>query len=133
MKSISFAGEPYVKPLFFGVIFLLLFSLAEELPAAVYRQVVFENGVSIKAEVADTPALRERGLMFREKLPEGTGMLFLFSEVAPHRFWMKNVTIPLDMIWLDANKRIIYILNSVPPVWLLPVLIMAQTDSLPFS
>jgi len=95
--------------------------------------VVFENGVSIKAEVADTPALRERGLMFREKLPEGTGMLFLFSEVAPHRFWMKNVTIPLDMIWLDANKRIIYILNSVPPVWLLPVLIMAQTDSLPFS
>jgi len=80
-----------------------------------YRQVVFPSGVSIKAEVADTPGKRERGLMFREKLSMMSGMLFIFSVAAPYRFWMKNVKIPLDIIWLDSNRQIVYIMEDLQP------------------
>ncbi len=69
----------------------------------------------IKAEVADTPEARERGLMFRKELPEGVGMLFVFSDAAPHQFWTKNCLFPMDMIWLDRQKQMIYFAQSVPP------------------
>ena len=102
---------------FFFVTLFLLFLFAEIVSskATEYRRVIFPNGVHIKAEVADTRVLRERGLMFREKLSEDSGMLFVFSKAAPHRFWMKNVKMPLDMIWLDSTKQIIDILDNVPP------------------
>jgi len=79
-----------------------------------YQRVIFE-GAEINAEVADTPQLRKIGLMFRESLSEEQGMLFVFPEAAPHRFWMKNVRVPLDMIWLDSNKQIIHIAENLLP------------------
>jgi hypothetical protein len=53
--------------------------------------------------------------MFRESLPPRTGMLFLFSDGGPHRFWMKNTMIPLDMIWLDPEGRVLFISANTPP------------------
>lgn len=79
-----------------------------------YQRVVFPHGVSVDVEVADTPALRQKGLMFREAMSERRGMLFVFSEAAPHRFWMKNVRVPLDMIWLDSSRQIVYIAENLP-------------------
>lgn len=71
--------------------------------------------VCIRAEIADNPAQREKGLMYRQALPEDQGMLFIFEEEARHGFWMKNVNFPLDIIWIDKVKRIVDIKPNLKP------------------
>ncbi len=66
-------------------------------------------------EVAQTNADRQKGLMFREHLSDGTGMLFIFAVAAPYRFWMKNCKLPLDIVWLNPRKQIVFMAQSVPP------------------
>src|SRR3989338_913412 len=66
-------------------------------------------------KIADTPELREKGLMFVKSLPEKKGMLFIFPESGKHSFWMKNTLITLDMIWIDAGKEIVFIKGNVQP------------------
>ena len=53
--------------------------------------------------------------MFRESLPPRSGMLFLFPDAAPHKFWMKNTMIPLDMIWMDGAGRVLFVSANTPP------------------
>ena len=72
------------------------------------------GGVTIQAEVADTAKKRAQGLMYREHLPKDHGMLFTFDQAQPWTFWMKNTKIPLDIIWLNEKKQIIYIARNVP-------------------
>jgi uncharacterized membrane protein (UPF0127 family) len=72
------------------------------------------EGSTIWAEVADTPQKRVRGLMFRENLPPDRGMLFPFPEPQHWTMWMKNTRIPLDMIWLNSDKRIVHVERNVP-------------------
>ena len=66
-------------------------------------------------EVARTRKERERGLMFRKNLAENQGMLFVFPQEKPRWFWMKNTLIPLDMIFIDRNQRIIGIVEQAIP------------------
>lgn len=61
-----------------------------------------ERSVVIRAEVAQTPEDRSRGLMFRKELPEGNGMLFIFDAEEVLSFWMKNTLIPLDIAFFDS-------------------------------
>lgn len=77
--------------------------------------VIFPDGYRVAAEVAATDAARARGLMFRDSLDERAGMLFPFAVPDRHAFWMKNVRIPLDIIWLDARGRIVWIVEQAPP------------------
>jgi uncharacterized membrane protein (UPF0127 family) len=77
-------------------------------------QVVMPNGRRILAEVADTTEKRARGLMFKESLASDRGMLFTFADAQPWTFWMKNTRIPLDIIWMDRNKKIIHVERNVP-------------------
>ncbi|HAH19405.1 MAG: hypothetical protein A2Y00_09785 [Omnitrophica WOR_2 bacterium GWF2_43_52] len=72
------------------------------------------NDVCVEAEIADIDALRQRGLMYREGLPESKGMLFVFEKEARYSFWMKNMRFPLDIIWIDKDKRIVDIKTDVP-------------------
>jgi uncharacterized membrane protein (UPF0127 family) len=62
---------------------------------------------TVVAEVARTTAEKERGLMFRSELPDGTGMLFLFDEEEIQSLWMQNVHFPLDVAFLDASMRVV--------------------------
>jgi len=68
----------------------------------------------IKAEVADTPAERSQGLMFRTQMAPDHGMLFIFRELDYWNFWMKNTKMPLDIIWLDVDWNVVHIESHVP-------------------
>ena len=72
------------------------------------------SGVTILAEIADTPRKRAQGLMYRDHLKKDHGMLFFFSEPQAWTFWMKNTKIALDLIWLDDKKRVTHIERNVP-------------------
>ena len=81
-----------------------------------------EDGVVVEigdktwvAEIADTPAEQEQGLMFRQSMPLNRGMLFVFKDQQPRLFWMKNTLIPLDMIFIDANWRVVKLIQSAEP------------------
>src|SRR3569832_1643465 len=78
---------------------------AEKAPG--HRTVALPSGRQLEAEVADTPAAREKGLMFRESLADQAGMLFIFQQAAPHSFWMKNCNFPIDIIWMNDRKEIV--------------------------
>ena len=73
------------------------------------------SGAVYSLELARTPDEQARGLMFRESLPARFGMLFLFTDNGVHNFWMKNTMIPLDMIWLDAAGKVLFISADTPP------------------
>lgn len=66
-------------------------------------------------EVADTPSTREKGLMYRQSLKENTGMLFVFEGTSFYPFWMKNTLIPLDIIWINAEKEVVHIKENAQP------------------
>ena len=69
----------------------------------------------VAVEVANTPSQRETGLMYRNHLDEDAGMIFVFRTPDDLAFWMKNTEIPLDMIFADANGRIIGIVKNAEP------------------
>ncbi len=75
----------------------------------------FPNETVIQVELAQSPKEHALGLMGRSRLPPDHGMLFVFEEDNLHFFWMKNTLLALDMIWLDSEKRIVYIQENVPP------------------
>ncbi|MDO8524544.1 MAG: DUF192 domain-containing protein [bacterium] len=72
-------------------------------------------GDCFTAEVARAQAERERGLMFRQSLAQDRAMLFVFPDISFHNFWMKNCLIPLDIIWLDENYKVVAIIPNNQP------------------
>jgi hypothetical protein len=88
---------------------------AASVRGAKLARVAFPDGRAFLAEVVITPEARARGLMFRTRLGEREGMVFLFDEPAIHPFWMKNTLIPLDILWLDDQGRVVHLERSVPP------------------
>ena len=80
------------------------------------------NERCIDAEVMDTPEERALGLMYRPKINETEGMLFIFPEPKVVSFWMKNVQFSIDMVFIDENKSIVRIEKGVPPCYKEPCL-----------
>jgi uncharacterized membrane protein (UPF0127 family) len=66
-------------------------------------------------ELALTPEEQSRGLMFRDHLDPDRGMLFVFPKEDVYSFWMKNTLVPLDIIWIDKDKKIVFINTHTPP------------------
>jgi len=69
--------------------------------------VISVNDLKIQAEIADTPAKRELGLSGRTNLGPNEGLLFIFDQPGQYKFWMKDMDFPIDIIWLDENKKIV--------------------------
>jgi uncharacterized membrane protein (UPF0127 family) len=79
------------------------------------RDVTLPRGELIHAEVASTQPQVQKGLMFRKSLAPDRGMLFLFSKEDSLQFWMFQTLIPLDIIWMDSDKKIVEISADTPP------------------
>jgi uncharacterized membrane protein (UPF0127 family) len=75
---------------------------------------IHTDDISFDVEVADDPAERVRGLSGREVLPDNSGMLFVWDAQEVHTLWMKDMLIPLDMVWLDSAKTVVSIDENVP-------------------
>jgi uncharacterized membrane protein (UPF0127 family) len=75
---------------------------------------------AVKIEIARTEQEMQRGLMYRTKLDQDRGMLFLFAVPEVHAFWMHNTLIPLDMIFLGEDRAVVGIVANAAP----------QTDTL---
>jgi uncharacterized membrane protein (UPF0127 family) len=73
------------------------------------------GGKKITIEIADSPEERQQGLSDRIALTEDTGMLFVFETSDFQHFWMKDTLIPLDILWINANKEIVHIEKNVTP------------------
>lgn len=80
-------------------------------------EIVTRSGVKVyNVEIAKTVKERERGLMYRKELPEGQGMLFDFSPQQDVSMWMKNTYVSLDMIFIQADGRILRIAENTEPM-----------------
>ncbi len=86
------------------------------------------NGVTLDVEIADDSKKMGRGLMFRDTLPENRGMLFVFDQERKYTFWMMNMTLDLDIIWLDTNGKVVYTVEDAKPC-----IDSAHTSSCTFS
>jgi len=73
------------------------------------------NKKCFNVEIANTPKEHAIGLMNRKYLDSDSGMLFIFNAEDKYFFWMKNTLIPLDIIWLDKNKKIVFIKQNAKP------------------
>jgi uncharacterized protein len=73
------------------------------------------SGKVLQAEVMVSDEDRAMGLMFRPSLPLDRGMIFLFETGDFHGIWMKNCKFPIDILWLDEDRKIVHVAESVPP------------------
>ena len=104
---------------------ILLLALAAGVGAAAREQANFKTGrltihaegrrVDYQVEVADNNRLRRLGLMHRQSLPENQGMLLLFAQPQRASIWMKNTFIPLDLLYIDDQGRIVKIVENAIP------------------
>jgi|CXWL01.1.fsa_nt_gi uncharacterized membrane protein (UPF0127 family) len=85
--------------------------------------------VVIQIEVADTPETLAKGLMERETLGKSEGILFVFPEEVLLRFWMKKTLIPLDIIFVSKDYKIIGVINKAPPCTESPCQIYSSTGN----
>ncbi len=73
------------------------------------------HGQRFSVELATDDASRQHGLMMRTTLAPDHGMLFVFPHIGPQAFWMKNTLIPLDILYFDAERRLVSMQLGVPP------------------
>jgi hypothetical protein len=72
-------------------------------------------GVKLKVELALTSEAQEKGLSDRNKIEENEGMLFVFEKPSINNFWMKDMKFPIDIIWINKDKKVIYIEKNINP------------------
>jgi uncharacterized membrane protein (UPF0127 family) len=100
-----------------ALLLALLSSCRASRAAAGTVELVSNSGkvIPVAVELATTPDARQLGLMYREQLDPGKGMLFIFPASAPQSFWMKNTKIPLDILFIDDTGKIVRIHARTTP------------------
>jgi uncharacterized membrane protein (UPF0127 family) len=84
-------------------------------PAPTVIPLALPSGRTFKAELMISDADRAKGLMFRPSLPAGRALLFVFDALDFHAIWMKNCLFPIDIVWLDEERRVVHVAPGVPP------------------
>ena len=92
-----------------AIIIILILYYPEKQSQACFKEYCFN------IELAVTDKERNRGLMFREYLAFNESMLFVFPEEGEYPFWMKNTLIPLDIIWINQEKEVVFIKENFQP------------------
>jgi uncharacterized membrane protein (UPF0127 family) len=92
---------------------LALAARAVAAPAVV--PLTLPSGTVLQVEVMVKDEDRQMGLMFRASLPRDRGLLFVFERTDFHGIWMKNCRFPIDILWLDEERRIVHVAEAVPP------------------
>ncbi len=105
--------------IFWGAIFLaavagLALTAIEEPEKEEGTAIVCFGEKCVEAEIAKTQQERSQGLMFRESLKKGRGMLFVFPEEGQYSFWMKNTLIPLAVVWINREMEVVHIAYAEP-------------------
>jgi uncharacterized membrane protein (UPF0127 family) len=90
-------------------------SVPERRPPAGHAWVIF-GADTVLAEVAATADERAEGLMYRDDVPDGTGMLFVFPDAAVRGFWMANTYVPLDLAFMDPSFNVVDVVQMQPLV-----------------
>lgn len=80
-----------------------------------FLEVKLPDGTPIQSQLRLTPEEQATGMMFRTSLPRDQGMLFIHATEEKRSYWMFQCEIPLDIIWLDGNRRIVEISKETPP------------------
>ncbi len=101
--------------IFINLSLVLLLNLNIKQPLGVESGKIKIGSNVLDVEIASTEKEREIGLMYRNNLPQGHGMLFVFDSSGFYPFWMKNTSIPLDIMWISTKGRIIDLRKNVMP------------------
>ena len=110
-------GAQNFRLLIFSFLALLAFTVAHAEPAGDIARIVTATGEhDFKVEVADSPRMRARGLMFRKSMPADQGMLFDFKVEGPVSMWMKNTYIPLDMVFIGRDGQVVGVAADTEPL-----------------
>lgn len=100
----------WIAPMLF-----LLAGCSGPAPAQSKALAVELHGQRFSVELATDNASRQHGLMMRSTLAPDHGMLFVFPQLGPQAFWMKNTLIPLDILYFDEERRLVSMQVDVPP------------------
>lgn len=112
------------------ITFIAIFSIFNQKSTEKTQKILKIGDNILNIEVADTAETRERGLSGRADLAEGEGLLFVFDTDGYYGFWMKDMNFPIDIAWLDSDKKIIYIEKNISPETY-PKVFYAQKDKSP--
>ena len=93
----------------------LFLSCSDENQSYVTITPVKGSTVRVYVEVADTPALRQQGLMYRDSLGKNNGMIFIMPDEKIQSFWMKDTRIPLDIIFIGSDWKIVGFAENTKP------------------
>lgn len=110
------------SPLLYALVTVMLFAVMTAGGFWLYKGITRVDYVtanikeaSYRLEVANTQSKREKGLSERDSLPAGQGMLFDFQQDGDWSIWMLQMRFPLDVLWLDADKKIVALKTNATP------------------
>lgn len=95
-------------------VLITLFFLRKEFSQKKHGEVCFRD-YCFSVDLAVTPKEKLKGLSYKEKLKDREGLLFVFDKEDIYPFWMKDTLIPLDIIWIDNENKVVYIKENAQP------------------
>jgi uncharacterized protein len=84
-------------------------------PSPAVIPLTLPSGRVFQAELMINDTDRAKGLMYRPSLPADRALLFVFDDITFHGIWMKNCRFPIDIVWLDENKKVVHVTAHAPP------------------